>query len=350
MLWDKLTITLVVASTAIIASAQEPVKGYPSGVSEVSYVSAGDNTSQKALFWKPEKEGKVPLLVGLHTWSGGYNQAGGEAVYARWCQQVGWAFIHPNFRGPNKTPDSMGSDLAVADIESCVEWAKKQVDIDETRIYAVGVSGGGHASMLVAGRLPQLWAGVSAWCGISDIAAWHAETTAAGRGNYAKNIETALGGKPEKGSPEAEDALKRSPVTYLAEASDVPLDINHGIEDGRKGSVPFTHSLNGWNAVVPADHRISPELVERYYEMQSIPGELTRFRVETGDELYGKRQPLFRMIHQNTRLTLFDGGHEIVHVAALNWLSAQRKGTPAVWGISDPVKLSTSNTDSESGK
>ena len=85
------------------------VKGYPDGVKEVNYVSNADGTEQPALFWKPDtQDGPVPLLVALHTWSGNYLQAGGEAVFARWCQQVGWAFVHPDFRGINKTPQAGG--------------------------------------------------------------------------------------------------------------------------------------------------------------------------------------------------------------------------------------------------
>ena len=66
------------------------VKGYPEGVEAVTYLSAADNTEQPALFDAPGETTKpVPLLVALHTWSSDYRQAGGEAVYARWCRQMG---------------------------------------------------------------------------------------------------------------------------------------------------------------------------------------------------------------------------------------------------------------------
>ena len=32
----------------------------------------------------------------------------------------------------------------------------------------LGFSGGGHAALLLAGRA-EVWAGVSVWCGISDL-------------------------------------------------------------------------------------------------------------------------------------------------------------------------------------
>ena len=186
--------TLLLAS--LVAHAGEPAaKGYPPGVKKITYSSPGDDTEQPALFWKPKDTTKpVPLLVGLHTWSGGYDQAGGSAVFARWCQQEGWAFIHPHFRGPNWTKEAMGSDLVVADILAAVEFAKKTTGIDENRIYCIGVSGGGHAALLMAGRSPDVWAGISAWCGISDIAAWHRECSSHRRfRKYAGHIEKALG-------------------------------------------------------------------------------------------------------------------------------------------------------------
>ncbi len=127
----------------------------------------------------------------------------------------------------------------VADIRAAVDWAKANAPVDETRIYAIGVSGGGHATQLLAGRTPEIWAGISSWCGIADVAAWHAETTAAGRKNYAGHIEGAIGGAPGATDKTAAEAVHRSPLTWLAQAATVPLDLNHGIDDGRTGSVPF---------------------------------------------------------------------------------------------------------------
>lgn len=339
-------ILLMAVSHWALAQTDGEIKGYPEGVTEIRYPVAFDESEQPALFWKPDDSvEKAPLLVAMHTWSGNYLQAGGEAKYAEWCILNDWVFLHPNFRGPNRTPQAMGSDFVIADIRAAVEWAKENANVDESRIYAIGVSGGGHATQLLAGRTPDIWAGISSWCGISDIAAWHRQTTKAGRENYAKDIEKALGGPPLPGAMEANEATNRSPLNWLENAASVPLDINHGITDGRTGSVPFTHSLHAWNAVVPESAELSREFIADFYETQKA-------EVETisPDPLYGKHQPLFRRTHENTRVTIFDGGHEIVHLAALNWLAAQRKGQPANW---DPPKVSdlkTSDEDTQSGK
>tara|TARA_R110002096_G_scaffold105923_6_gene233078 strand:- start:4045 stop:5055 length:1011 start_codon:yes stop_codon:yes gene_type:complete len=328
--------------------ADQPVtRGYPESVERVEFVSAGDKSLQPALFWKPaEKSGKVPLLVALHTWSYDFTQSGNEVYYSDWCQQMGWAFIHPNFRGPNWTPEAMGSDLAVADVLSAVEFAKQEASIDEARIYLIGVSGGGHMSLLMAGRAPKLWAGVSAWCGISDIAAWHQQCTANEQFvRYAEHIELALGGSPADDPDRLQSARNRSPLTWLSAASGVPLDINHGVHDGRIGSVPFSHSLQAWNAVVPESGRLSAPVMAGFYETQKAPVPFAGT-----DELYGSRQPVFRQANGNTRLTIFEGGHEIIHEAALNWLASQRRGQGAVWDVEKIAELATDDAATESGK
>ena len=338
------------------SSAFAQVKGYPEGVEAVTYLSAADDTEQPALFDAPADTSKpVPLLVALHTWSNDYKQAGGEAVYARWCQEMGWAFIHPNFRGKNNKPEALGSDLAVGDILSAVEFAKTQTNVDPDRIYCIGVSGGGHASLLMAARAPELWAGVSAWCGISDIAKWHQQCTDnRSFGSYAKHIEGALGGAPDSSPERMESAKHRSPVTWLGAARGVNLDINHGVNDGRSsrkeddffgGSVPFTHSLEAWNAVVPENDRIAAELIQSFFATQTFPESNIK-----PDPLYGINEPLFRKTSGPTRITIFDGGHEINHNAALNWLAAQRRGQPSTWDIENPVELKTDSKESESGK
>ena len=45
---------------------------YPGQVKEVQITSSMDGAQQKALFFAPESEKKVPLLVALHTWSSGW--------------------------------------------------------------------------------------------------------------------------------------------------------------------------------------------------------------------------------------------------------------------------------------
>jgi dipeptidyl aminopeptidase/acylaminoacyl peptidase len=344
------------ASTTATAAKSNAVakKTWPAEVKRVD-IPCSDGQMQPAMWYaSPDAKGPRPLLVGLHTWSSNYASAGGDAVYAEWCAAQGWAFVHPHFRGPNNTPQALGSDRAVQDIVEAVAWAKQQTQVDESRIYLIGVSGGGHMALQMAGRHPEIWAGVSAWCGISDVKQWYADhvkvTIVDGKetptpDKYARDIEAALGGRPTADGALGKDAWKRSPLSSLAAAKTVPLDIAAGVLDGRSGSVPFTQALLAFNAVVEKGDRLPEDLITEYYKTQKLP---SAWKAAEADATYGAWTALFRKTSGNTRVTIFQGGHEIVHQAALNWLAKQQRGKPVVWEVRDFVKLDVEGA--ESGK
>ncbi len=296
--------------------------GYPDAVKPVTIESSKDGSLQPALFFAPETGDPLPLLVALHTWSSGW-QSNYNVPLAKGCIERNWAFIHPDFRGPNKTPDACGSDLAVTDIIDAVAWAVKKARIDPSRIYLAGASGGGHMALLTAAKTPEIWAGVSAWVPITDCAAWHRQCLKAGR-RYHADLEKSCGGKPGE-SPEIDAQYrKRSPLTWLKEASNIPLDINAGIHDGHQGSVPISHSLNAFNVLADKKDKISDSHIAHFTSHSKVPE--TLIRPVGNDPAYGeKRQPLWRAQSNKTRVTIFNGGHEMIPEAIFGWLSHQVK-------------------------
>ncbi len=305
--------------------------GWPADAKTVWYRSSADNTFQPAVFFDPGDSKPVPLLVGLHTWSADYKQA--NIYFVKGAKDKGWAVICPDFRGSNTKPSACGSDLAVADIVSAVEYMKRRVSIDSDRIYLMGMSGGGYASMLMAGRHPEIWAGVCSWVGISDLAAWHAETESQGL-NYCKHLEAVCGGKPGDSTAVDEQYRHRSAKTWLHRASDVPLSINHGIHDGhRKASVPVSQSLNAFNILAEGNKRLSTAQIQYICREEKIPPEL-QCEKET-DPLYGKQVVLFRRSSRNVRVTIFEGGHGGAPEAGIEWLSRQYRNKPANWSVAD---------------
>jgi len=309
------------ATAAAEKKAKPKPKPWPEAVQDIRYPSAADNTDQPALYYDSGSKKKRPLLVALHSWSGNYKQTAGSA-YGRWCIEHDWVMIHPNFRGPNWTPQAMGSELVVQDIISAVDYAKANAAVDEKRIYLVGVSGGGYGSLLMAGRAPEIWAAVSSWVPISDLKAWHQECRKAKR-KYADNIVKAAGGTPEDGSAAEEECRRRSASTYLPRAKGVTLDINAGIHDGHTGSVPVSHTLNAFNLVAAEKERLTTEQIDFFTTKRKVPGALAGEKEM--DWTYGSRPVLFRRKSGAARVTIFEGGHEIVHEAALKWLAKQRK-------------------------
>ena len=295
---------------------------------EVDIKSTKDGAIQKAMWWQPKaaKNEEIPLLVMLHTWSGDYQQKKWKEIGLFESEKRDWAVIHPDFRGRNRTPKSCASEFAVQDILDAVAWARRQCKIDDRRIYLVGTSGGGHMSLVMAGRAPEIWAGVSAWVPISDLAQWHRDCSVSKNVRYAREMEMAFGGKPGDSKKVDAEYRQRSPLTHLPKAKGVALDINAGIHDGYTGSVPSIHSVYAFNVVASANGhsalRLTDAQIKHIREKRKVPVALSKERV---DEVGRIREVLFRRSAGPARLTLFDGGHEGDMPTAIKWLAAQSK-------------------------
>ena len=282
--------------------------------------SSLDGTEQPCYLILPEvfdKDGApAPLLVSLHTWSGNVEQR--DLGMEREADERGWIYLWPHFRGPNRSPDACGSEKAQQDILDAVDWVLERYSVDTKRIYLTGASGGGHMAMLMAGRHPERWTAVSAWVGISDLAAWHARH--AGKG-YGAMVRASCGGAPGA-SPEVDEQYRvRSPKTWLDRAVDVPLDVAAGVHDGHKGSVPIRHTLDAFNLVAAAQG--SPVITEEEIAQLSRPdGRLDRPQPgdQPEDPTFG-RAIYLRRTAGKARVTIFEGGHERIARAAAEWLA-----------------------------
>ncbi len=288
---------------------------------EVRIPSTADGALQPAIFLAPANpEEPVPLVVALHSWSGNYKQTLNKPAQ-EFCARNGWAYIHPDFRGPNRNPAATGSELAVQDVLDAVAYAKANTPVDPARVYLTGTSGGGYMSLLMAGRSPGTFAAVSAWVPISDLVAWHADSTAR-RNKYAREIAQSCGGKPGS-SPEADLQYHlRSPLSWLHLARSTPIDINAGIRDGHTGSVPTSHSLRAFNVLARPQDRITEAEIDHFLKKAKVPPNLPPAPL---DKSFNNRQPLFRHSSGNARITIFNGGHEMVPSALIQWLQDKTK-------------------------
>lgn len=203
---------------------------------------------EAALSSVAEGEGR-PLLVGLHTWSADLdNQVN---TFGPAAKERDWSLLLPSFRGPNlesnpRSQEACGSPLAVADIYAAVDAfiARYPGKVDPQRLYLLGGSGGGHMALCTLAADPKRWRMVSSWCPITDLAAWHRENP-----NYAPHIAACCGGVPGE-SPKVDwEYFRRSPLHLVAGLKEGRIFINHGRYDK---SVPFTHSLNLYNALIAA--------------------------------------------------------------------------------------------------
>ena len=221
---------------------------------EIEVISSLDGSREKNLFFLPEnitENRKIPLVVGLHTWSfDRFNQIG----LLELCRKRSWALLLPEFRGPNlvenpRAQEACGSQLACQDIVDAVEFVKKNYPVNGKTVFLVGGSGGGHMSLMTGAYKPEMWLAVSSWCPITDVALWHKYY---GKGNsYARHMEACCGGLPGD-SPEVDyQYSKRSPMSYLTKLAKVNLSVHHGRFDK---SVPCIHTINlavALNALAP---------------------------------------------------------------------------------------------------
>jgi dienelactone hydrolase len=299
-------------------------------VRTVHITSTADGTDQPALFYDPDAGEKRPLLVALHSWSDNYTQKG-SIPYGLWAVRNGWVFIHPDFRGVNKTPEATASELAVQDTLDALEYARRHADVDESRVYLIGFSGGAMSALIMAGRYPELWTAVSAWVPILSLNDWFAynATHQPGR-HYVEHIEASCGGAPTPGTEAAEECARRSPAMYLdrARGHEVRVQIAVGVSDD---FVPPSHSLRVFNALAEDRDRFTEQEILAIDSTLAMPSDLAQPGAMPDQEVYSQagHQKLFERSSANASIVLFEGGHDIVYNAGLLWLSRQRGKTPS---------------------
>ena len=315
-------IRVAVALTAGVFCALEGESSGAARGEKILVPSTVDGTEQPCYLILPEGFGRssppAPLLVSLHTWSAGVEQR--LPKMEQEAERRGWIYLFPHFRGPNRTPDACGSEKAQQDILDARQWVLKHYPVDKRRIYLAGASGGGHMTMLMAGRHPEAWTAASAWVGISDLAAWHQRHAGDG---YGKMLRQSCGGPPGQSQEIDRQYKLRSPLTWLDRAVDLPLDLAAGVHDGHKGSVPVRHTLDAFNVVARAQKL--PVITEEEIAQISRPkGRLDS--PQPGDTLadptFG-RAIYLRRTAGKARATIFEGGHECLARAAAEWLSRQ---------------------------
>ncbi|GAB5403125.1 MAG: hypothetical protein Aurels2KO_13560 [Aureliella sp.] len=292
------------------------------------YESSFDQTQQELFMTVPKgcravdeqaalklaRQSLQPMVVSLHSWSGDLNQEHRELQ--KLAADRGWFFLQPNFRGVNDHPLACGSDAAVQDILDATDWATDKFPIDPDRIYLTGNSGGGHMTMLVSAKHPTRWTAASAWVGISDLAAWHDRHK---DGKYGAMLRQCVGGAPGDSDAVDRELRNRSPIHHLSEIDTLPLDIAAGIHDGHSGSVPIRQSLAAFNriAIAVGARPVSSteiELLSQKNGRLSSPSE----NDEVFDPTFG-RNIYLRRTAANSRISIFEGGHEGIASAAMAW-------------------------------
>lgn len=302
-----MTLVLFVAS-GDVAWAQEDVKEkvWREGFAVVNIPSTMDGRVQQAYFYKARREGSRPLVVSLHTWSGSYSQSDPIAELSR---KEDVHYIHPDFRGPNKSKEACCSALALGDIDDAISWAVANANVDTSRIYVIGVSGGGYATLSTFMKSKHRIKKFSAWASITDLVAWYDESRAKNN-KYAGDILQCTNSSDSVLN--IAEAKARSPwywETPLKKIQDTEVQIYAGVHDGVRGSVPFTHSIRFYNKLL-SDAGVTDR--EAYVSEAEVEV-LVRTRLPLG--MFGDvgdRRICLRKSHGNVELVIFEGGHEMI--------------------------------------
>lgn len=246
---------------------------------EIRIPSSLDGSLEPALFHEAAGT-KRPLLVGLHTWSHDrFNQVENMLPLA---EKHGFHLLLPEFRGPNLRTNprctmACGSEYAVEDVKDAIDFVREHCDVDEENIFLLGLSGGGHMALMMAGRCPEYFRAIGAFVPICDLSKWAIQNP-----DYRENLLACCG-------VDRAEQKKRSPVSYAETIARANLKIFHGKFDP---VVPVSQSMELYELVAEAD-------------------------------------PAARVF-----LDIFDGGHEIDMAAAEHWILSQyeKRALTAVTG------------------
>jgi len=235
---------------------------------EIWIRSTLDGTMQPSLFFAAS-EANRPLLVGLHTWSfDRFNQIKNMLPFA---EENDFNLLLPDFRGKNTKANpnctqACGSRLARQDIKDAIDYVIENKAADPENVFLLGLSGGGHMALLMAGFCPEIFKAIGAYVPITDLAKWSLENP-----KYGKHVADCCNG-------DEKEMTDRSPISYIDTIARANLKIFHGKFDS---VVPVTQSM---------------ELYARIFE----------------------KYPTARVF-----LDLFDGGHNIDMKQAAYWILSQ---------------------------
>lgn len=240
---------------------------------EILVKSTIDASFEPSLFYKSKSKEKRPLLVGLHTWSyDRFNQIENMLPYA---EKYDFNLLLPEFRGSNLSTNpnctlACGSEFAKQDVKDAIDYVVANENIDAGNIFLLGLSGGGHMALLMAGFIPEYFKAIGAYVPITDLEKWAEQNE-----NYRPHVYACC-------SEDIAEMQKRSPMSYIDTIAKANLKIFHGKYDP---VVPMCQSMELYNAI-----------------LQKHPD-------------------------SKTYLDIFDGGHQIDMHEAMYWLMSQYKPT-----------------------
>jgi len=142
-------------------------------VVEINIASAHDPATNRALLRLPPgyQHGQpVPLVVALHPW-GGWAEQAMSAFYADSITEQGWLLLAPDAKPYKYVPLLVLQHRTI----EIIDYVMANYAVDTSRVYLIGVSGGGYRAIVMAEKYPQRFAAVVDLKGPMDLERWYWE-------------------------------------------------------------------------------------------------------------------------------------------------------------------------------
>jgi PKD repeat protein len=191
---------------------------YPSTNSDINNLTA--------IVQYPNTIDRLPILVLVHGFSGNSSDLLSTAAY----YSSRYFVIIPDMRGrlsAGGSPDYSG--METQDIIDAIEYVKNNATysqhVNDSQVFAYGISYGGNAVYTLGARYPNYFNAISPNCAVADVGRWYYEAP-----GYDYSLRTSLGGTPES-----------IPYRYYARS---PYNTSSGINAGNNINTP-TISFHG---------------------------------------------------------------------------------------------------------
>ncbi|MBC7262836.1 MAG: DNRLRE domain-containing protein [Chloroflexi bacterium] len=166
---------------------------------------------------------------------------------------------------------------------------QSRFNVDPRRIYLAGFSAGANSALVLAGRFPDVFAGVVEHSGPLNLTDWYWQ-----RPDLQLSLQYDLGGSPSEQGFEYE---RRSAFHYTRNLQYTPISITHGLSDTTVASSHATHFYNEMAAyyppeaydkpipwLFPGSHELPPNAYQDDFDFLSqyqLPADPTSLRIKT---------------------------------------------------------------------
>lgn len=278
----------------------------------VSIVSSYDGETQEAFFY-PAKSTQ-PLIVSLHSWGTNFTQADSLVLFA---EKKGWNYIHPDYRGQQWEKNSCCYPASVQDIDDAIEYSIKNGNVDTSKIFIIGKSGGGTGVLAAFLKSKYKNLNCMAWAPIPDYVSWYREVLV-NQELKEKYLEKILLGTNSSDTLNIDEAKLKSPhyfpVRNFSEYQNKKLTIYAGVYDGIKGSTSISQPIRFYNRLLKewgvTDSSSYVNIGEHDYLLKE------RKTISPTGKLIGKREIVHMEEYKNVKLIIFKGEHELLLAAA----------------------------------